>query len=120
MTLEEVKADYRDSMRRTGWLVKLRKTNPIPFPHADFDVFARIVDYGSREDREIANGMKQGSKQAIVLAEDLEAAGFPLPFETNGTHKIIDGSRVYNIEQVDETTRKFRGVVVAYELVVLG
>jgi hypothetical protein len=55
-----------------------------------------------------------------VLAEDVEPGAIVLPLKTGGTDKIVDAGRVYNIQAVDDSTRKMQGVLIAYELSVRG
>lgn len=117
ITPAQSRADYRASMQRVGWTVKLRRMRASPLAPLEHDVMARIVDY---EPHEIVNGMKLGSRKAIVLAEDIEASGIPLPLSKSGTDKLVDGVRVYNIDEVDDTSRRLQDVVVAYELRVSG
>ncbi len=104
-------------MQRVGWVVKLRRNNPSPAEPTEADVLARIVGYAPHE---LVDGMKQGDRKAIVLAEDVEMSGISLPLTTAGRDKIVDGVRVCNIQIVDDSSRKLQGVLVAYELTIRG
>lgn len=117
MTALETKARYRASLLRVGWTVKVRRQNPSPAAPTEASVLARIVDL---EVNDFIGNKKQGDRKAIVLADDVAASGIALPLRTTGTDKIVDDGRVYNIQAVDDTSRKYAGVLVAYELLIRG
>lgn len=80
-------------------------------------VRARVTDYRPAE---LIGAIQQGDRRIIVLAEDVVAAGFPLPFKTAGGDQAIVRGRPTSIKAVDDTTRSDRGVTIAYELTVRG
>lgn len=76
---------------------------------------ARIVGWSPEE---LASGLMQGERKIILLAEDLELAGFPEPIERNdGIH--VRGRRL-NVESVDDSTRRIGDTLIAYELGATG
>lgn len=117
MTPAEVRADYRQAMAEVGWMVKLRRNST---PPVEIDVMARIFTPKREPNELVVGGIKQIYQQVIILAEDVEGTAFTLPFVAAGREKIVDGTKVYNIESPDVQTRKLQGVVVAYELTVSG
>ncbi len=117
MTPAEIRADYRKSMVEVGWTVKLKRNRPSPAAAIEIDVLARITGF---QPDELTANMKQGDAMALVLAEDVEGTAFTLPFIAGGMEKIVDGTKVYNIQSANVNTRKIQGVAVAYEISISG
>jgi hypothetical protein len=64
---------------------------------------------------ELAGGMVQNKRRAIVLADDLAASGFPLPLRVNADRFKWGSDPTSNaVKAVAE--RRVQGVTVAYEL----
>ncbi|MBA3998949.1 MAG: hypothetical protein C0466_17550 [Candidatus Accumulibacter sp.] len=63
--------------------------------------------------------IQQGMRTAIVLAEDVEASGFPLPFREKQDRLVWNGKTLV-IRSVDDATRRIGGVVIAYVLELAG
>jgi hypothetical protein len=79
------------------------------------EVRARIMGYSAEE---LVSGITQGDRKAILLAEDLERAGFPGPIRRND--RVVVRGRPMNVESVDDSTRRIGEVLIAYELGVTG
>lgn len=111
---------YRRAIQKTGQDVTFRRITGRAPRTAFFDaiVKAHVVDASAKDatQLEISNGVKQNSKSLIVLASDLEAAGFSTPPVTNTDKVMIQGS-VYTITNVDTNTREYAG---AYHVRVIG
>lgn len=86
-------------------------------PHFDADVIARVAGY---EPRELVGTIQQGDTRIIALAEDLIEAQFPLPKAGETGLKAIVGGKEKSIEAIDDRTRRFQGVLIAYEFQVRG
>ncbi len=111
MTPQAERAKHRRAIQRRGEPVTFRKmVNGLP---VDATVWARMTGFSPEE---LASGIMQGDRKAIVLAEEIEAAG--LVIEPNDA-LIVRGGRL-NIESVDDSTRRIGGVLIAYELGVRG
>jgi hypothetical protein len=67
---------------------------------------------------ELIDTLDQTQKVAIVLAEDLEAAGFPLPPQKGDVLTASDSD--WFVEFVNNVTRKVGSTVIAYDLTVVG
>jgi hypothetical protein len=65
-------------------------------------------------------GRQIGDRRVIVLAEDVEASGFPVPLRTGGSDKAVVRGKMLNINVVDDSTRRIAGVLIAYEIVAVG
>lgn len=118
MTPDEARAMYRREVSENGETVTLRRINPSPTPSTDKSVLARVVGYAPNE---LVGGIQQGDRKVIVLAEDVENTGFPVPIKTGGSDKIVLASgRVLNIQAVDDNTRRVGGILIAYEITARG
>jgi hypothetical protein len=112
----QIRADYREMISDVGETITLRRMSQSG-PPADFQVLARVTGY---QPKELVGGIKQGDRRLIVLAEDVETSGFPLPFKTSGTDKAIVRDKVLNIGIVDDSTRRVGGVLIAYDITATG
>lgn len=113
MTPAEVKESYRRNMDAAGETIIVRRyagtgTTRVP---SDTNVRARVTGY---QDNELVGGIQQGDRKIIVLVEDLDTAGFPLPVVASD--KIILNGHINSIVSVDDFTRKVQGVLIAYEI----
>lgn len=116
MTPASIRADYRESMLRVGEAIMLRRySNPATRTFVDYATYARPVNY---QPHELVGAIQQGDVNLIVLAEDLETAGFPFPVR-KGDKAVVDGKEL-NIEAPDNNSRRVKGVICAYELRVRG
>lgn len=62
---------------------------------------------------------QRGRRMAIVLADDVTAAGFPMPFRERQDRIVWGGGAHSNVVQ-RISTRRVAGVVIAYELELEG
>lgn len=112
----EMRADHREMIDEDGEIITLRRFVAGGAP-IEAEVRARVTGYQSAE---LVGGIKQGDRRVIVLAEDVETSGFPVPFRTGGTDKVVVRCRVLNIGVVDDSTRRVGGVLIAYEITATG
>lgn len=68
---------------------------------------------------DLVGSVQQLKRKAIVLASDVDASGFPLPFLPK-QDRLIWRNKTLVITAVDEGSRGLQGVVVAYELQLSG
>lgn len=64
---------------------------------------------------DLAGGVEEGRRNAIVLAADVAASGFPLPFLVK-QDRLKWGTKTNVIVKVDDATRRVQGTLIAYEL----
>lgn len=113
MTPARARAMLRRHLAKRGEIVTVKRFTDAGEVAAQ--ALARIRNYTAEE---IASGIVQGNRKAVVLAEDLETAGFPLPLQINDG--LFVGERRLNIESVDDSTRRIGGTVIGYDLGVQG
>lgn len=110
-------ADARDAYRRlmgNGETVVLRR---LADPGAgEYSVRARVSGFSPSD---FDGAIQQGIRTAIVLAEDVESSGFPLPFLEKQDRLIWNGKTLV-IRSVDDATRRVDGVQIAYDLELAG
>lgn len=82
---------------------------------AEGPVRARIVGAGSSE---LVGAIAQDGNSAVVLAEDVEALGWT-PALKRGD-KLVFSGREYNIEAVDDRTRRAEDTLLAYVVELKG
>lgn len=116
MNAAQARRDYREMIADVGETITLRRINQSSAP-TEALVLARVVGYRPEE---LVGGIKQGDRHLIVLAEDVETTGFPVPFLTNGTYKAVVRDKVLNIGIVDDSTRRIGGVLIAYDITATG
>lgn len=110
MTPEAEKATYRRFLTDS---VTVRRT--VSSVNTDAVVAARIKSYSPQE---LSGTIMQGDQKAILLAEDLTLAGWPVP-PKNGDMVIVQG-RTTRIVAVDQNTRRVGSTIIAYECQVRG
>jgi hypothetical protein len=112
MTPSEMRAQYRELIASDGETVRLRRGS------TDYEVRARVTGFTPEE---IAAGINQGSRRIIALAEDVEASGFPLPIRSGSDAVMIrSGAQRLTINDVDDSTRRVGGVLIAYVIQATG
>lgn len=118
MSPDEARASYRAALDAAGEFVTVRRYTGTGAgrPYFDAEVRARVTGYEARE--MIGPNFQQGDRKAIVLAEDLIARQFALPIRPTD-HVIVRG-RECAIVAPDDSTRRVRGELIAYELRVRG
>jgi hypothetical protein len=116
MDAAQARRDYREMIADVGEVITLRRNVPSGAP-IEAQVLARVTGY---QPKDLVGGIKQGDSRLIVLAEDVEAKGFPVPFSTGGSDKAIIRGKTQNIELVDDRTRRVGGVLIAYDITARG
>lgn len=101
----------RRAIERTGEVVTLRRVVPNA-PAIERTVRARISGY---QPDEIAAGITAGERRVIVPADDVERSGFPTPFR-KGSDRIVVRNTVLTVLEVDDSTRRIAGTLVAFEI----
>lgn len=117
MTVDEIKAEYLAALDEVGETITIRRftgTGPNR-PKFDVEVRARVMGY---QPNEMVAGIAQADRKAIVLHEDLIAAGFALPI-TNADFAVVQGKQ-HAIRVPDNATRRVAGATIAYELQIVG
>lgn len=115
-------AAHRRMLRRLGESVTLRRlTGTTSQTAVDATVTARVTGYRPQA---LAGGIQQGDRELIVLAEDLVAAGWPVP-PKKGDRIILrpdaDGvGETLTVQAVDSSRRRVGGVLIAYEITARG
>jgi hypothetical protein len=102
---------YRRQMIAHGEMVTLRRngsSDVVVRAHPSQPVVA-----------DLPGSSQQSRRTIIVLAEDVERAGFALPFVAK-SDRVVWAGRVLPIMSVDDAKRRVAGVVIAYELEVAG
>jgi hypothetical protein len=117
MTPEAARRSYCKMIVAVGEVVTLSRNNGSGVPPTMAYVRARVV--GSKPE-ELVGGIKQGDRHLIVLAEDVETSGFPVPFKTGGLDKVIVRGKALNISVVDDSTRRIAGTLIAYDITATG
>ncbi len=108
-------AGYRRALARGGQQVTFRRVDG-QAPHAQvFDAVVTAIFRGYQPTTPVGTAahaqaaITQGVREWIVLSDDLAAARFPLPVRKND--KIVVGTQIYNITDVDPGTRVFAGAI---------
>jgi hypothetical protein len=109
-------SQYRVKIAKVGEAITLRRMGPSG-PVNEVTVRARVTGY---QPNELVGGIKQGDRRLIILAEDVEASGFPIPFKTGGIDKAVVRDKVLNIGVVDDSTRRVGGILIAYDITATG
>lgn len=117
MTPEASKASHARMLGQVGEQVTFRRFtgNGPNRPHFDVTVTARVMDYTAQE---LVGGIQQGDRKLIVLAQDFFDAQWPAP-PKKGDEAVIRGVQT-TVQDVDDNTRRIKGVLIAYEIRVRG
>ena len=117
MTPQTARATYRRMLNSVGENITMRRYTGTGAsrPHTDATVVARVTDYMPEQ---LVGAVQQGDRNLIVLAEDLAASGWPVPPLKND--KVVVRGKELNVEAVDDSTRRVKGTLVAYEIRVRG
>lgn len=117
-------AAYRKALQRNGQPVTfVRDAGVAPgISQVSATVQAHVMNYvpdtnvvGRTDFGQRLGTITQGDRKIIVLADDLSAAGFPIPLRKHD--KAVVQGETLDIIEVDDNTRMLAG---AYELVVAG
>ena len=111
-TPAQARADYRETILDHGESLTLRR-----LPSSDYSVDGiRLTD---RQVMESVGAAQVKRLKFIVVAADVVDAGFPLPFQANKDRLIWNG-KTMPILEIDDSTRRTGGELIAYELTVAG
>lgn len=87
-------------------------------PRFDYEgLRARVTDYAADD---LVGSIVQGDRRHIVLAEDVERAGVPLPLQTGPNWKVVVRGKELQLKVPNDNTRRLGDVVVAYEIAAGG
>lgn len=118
MTPEQLKATYRRHTEQFETISIRQYTGTgTARPKFDWDVAARVVAYDASD---LVGPIVQGDRKLIVLHDDLVEAGFPFPIGTGPNWKAVVRGKELQIKSVDDNTRRFQGVLIAYDIQVGG
>ena len=109
--VDAIIAAYRRVLDRVGGEAAFYRA-----PGTTFSALLHI--YGLSSSDTVASGSSV-RRTAIVLAEDLINAGFPLPFQAK-VDRIVSDGQTFVIMDYDDETRSVDGQVIAYELTLMG
>jgi len=123
LTAAQTAADYMASMDRVGETVSVRRYTGLGVArtYADFEARARTVGYEPQpmiSSHNKASAIQQGDRKIILLAADLDNAGFASPITTDD--KVMVRGMELAIIAADDSTRRVNGTLIAYELQVRG
>lgn len=123
MDVSGVIDSYRRMVAEAGEPVWLRRYSGTGASRTGYDygpVMARVTGYMPHE---LVGNVKQGDRKVVMMADEVEPAGFPLPFQPADKLVLRLGAldeKELNIEFADDSTRRVGGVLVAYELRAAG
>lgn len=121
MTPEQVTAAYRRALGSVGLgeQVKVRRYTGTGGSRTSADsaeLAARVIGYDLRE---IVGTIQQGDRKVILMAQDVaDLSPSILPLTAND--KILVRGRELAIVRIDDSTRRIKGTLVAYEVQVRG
>ena len=113
MSPEAVARQYRAVMAQGGEAVTLSRAG---VPNTFGPVLSRVTEF--RADGQMYD-LQQGERILLLLAADVVAAGFPLPFQANKDRIAWSGGTLV-VKSVDAATRRVAGVTIAFEAKVAG
>ena len=97
-----------------GSLLAIRRTvSGVP---TDYPVNGWVIQVAPSD---VVGSVQQLSREAIILAADVVASGFPLPFLPK-QDRIVWNGKALAITSIDEGSRAVQGTVLAYVLKVAG
>ena len=115
MTPDQIQASYvrvLSAAQGPGELVTLVRVGDLTV----YQAHAWITGFLSAE---LVGEVQQGERRAVVLASDVVASGFPLPFLPKQDRIVWKGKSIV-IVSVDDATRRAQGVLFAYDLTLEG
>jgi hypothetical protein len=108
---------YRRQLAAHGEEITLRRINPSPTAATDKTVRARVTGYAPEE---LIGGITQADRKVILLAEDVETSGFPVPIKSGSSDRVVVRGRQMMIAAVDDSTRRIGSTLIAYEIRATG
>jgi hypothetical protein len=110
------RATFRRETEQKGEVVTLRRVNPTG-PATEITVRALVTGYLPEE---LVGGINQADRKVYLSVEDLESKDFPLPLKGGSTDSLMVRGRKMTIQDVDDSTRRIAGQLIAYRLRVSG
>jgi len=107
---------WKKAMTRHGETIILRRI-VANAPSVDVTVPARVSGYAPEE---LTAGRTQADRKVFILAEDVEASGFPLPLKQGSTDRILVRGRLMTLTEIDDSTHRVGPTLVAYEIRATG
>jgi hypothetical protein len=119
VTPDEARASYDRMMNGVGETVTIRRYSGTggSRTYTDYAARARVMEF---QPSELVGNLTQGARKLIVIARDLETAGFTFPLLPNGNDKIRVRGKEMTVQAVDDNTRRVQGVLIALDVVVNG
>ncbi|MBX3579916.1 MAG: hypothetical protein KF723_22160 [Rhizobiaceae bacterium] len=113
MSPDYLRSVYRRMLNERGeTVVHRRYTGAGPNrPRFDVEVMAVVVGY---DEKDFVGAIQQGDRKIILLAEDLIDAQVALPITSND--RIVVRGKELSIIAPDDSTRRVKGELIAYEL----
>jgi hypothetical protein len=108
---------YANSFDAEGEAVEVRRINATGAPVAQVVVRALVRGYQADE---LVGGISQGDLRILLSAADLAASGFPLPLRQGSVDRILVRGRSLAIKSIDDSTHRFAGELLAYQIVAGG
>ena len=115
MTPEAAKASLARLLASGDSVFLQRGVAPGPVTRSTTAVRGKFTAY---QPEQLAGPVQEGDRRLILSADDIAASGFALPLRKND--RIDLGSKLLNVQSVDDTTRRVAGVLIGYELRVSG
>lgn len=104
---------WRDLIAEYGQTITLRRVSPL----FSASVRARVTGFSPEE---LVGGVNQGQRKVIILAEDVESSGFPVPIKAGSSDRVIINGKMMMIDAVDEHTARLGDVQMAYLITATG
>lgn len=118
--LSVITVPSRDTFHREceqkGEVVTLRRVNPTG-PATEITARALVTGYLPEE---LVGGINQADRKVYLSVEDLESKGFPLPLKSGSTDSLMVRGRKMTIQDIDDSTLRIAGQLIAYRLRVTG
>lgn len=120
MTPTQARAAYRRARDGIGEMVALRRYSGSGQARTPTDYAMKAVRVRRDQNAdELVAGLVQRDRRFIVMLEDVEAAGFPLPINITADRMVVRSQEV-TIKDVDGDTRRIAGELIAYEITAGG
>ena len=106
---------YAAYVDEEGEVVTLRRVSNNGTVVAEVNARARVTGY---KPKDLVSGVRQGERNILLLAADVEAGAFPLPVSQND--EIVVRGQTLTMLAMDDSTHRFAGTLYAYEIVAGG
>lgn len=104
---------WREIMNDYGETVTLQRVSPA----VSKVIRGRVAGFAPEE---LTGGITQGSRKVLLLAEDVETSGFPVPIKSGSTDRIVVHGKTMMIESVDANTARMGDTLIAYLITATG